>query len=277
VVAASNAPGTARAQAVVHPWELLGDDLAEIYGWPNLLFHLSAVAVTPPLVLAADGPVQRYFQRHDPLGDRFGTGALIVGGTLPALLPVGLYFGALAADASELATAGAALMQAEVIQVVVVTALKWLTDRKGPYDNGDPNAGRWSDEFFRDTDDPKAFNFNPFDLRGGMRWPSGHTASSVTLVSCLFAFYPQHPWIAIVGYPAALIVGVGMVEGDYHWLSDIVAGALIGHVIGWVVGRRFRTEYDARRLGRAGSRAAVSGVEWSLLPTPGGLRLGVSF
>ena len=41
---------------------------------------------------------------------------------------------------------------------------------------------------------------------------------------------PDEIWLPIIGYPFALAIGVGMIEGDFHWLSDIVAGGLIGFV-----------------------------------------------
>ena len=43
-----------------------------------------------------------------------------------------------------------------------------------------------------------------------------------------------------IGYPITLAVGLALVEGDYHWSSDIIAGALIGHVIGRTIGNNFR-------------------------------------
>lgn len=59
-----------------------------------------------------------------------------------------------------------------------------------------------------------------------------------------------------VSYPLAAAVGYGMVAGDHHWLSDVVAGALVGQAIGQAVGRQF-----------ARSPRAVS---WSLAPMTGG-------
>lgn len=268
-------PARASADAALHPWEHVAEDIAGIYAWPNLLFHLSAVAVTPPLVWKVDRPVQDYFQQHSPLGDGFGDAALIVGGVLPAALPLGLYLGGLAGDAAELASAGAAVLQAEVFQLVVVTTLKWVTDRAGPYPAGDPLARRWSQGLFRDSDDPADFNFNPFDVKGGLRWPSGHTASNVAMVSTLVAFYPDQLWLPLVGYPFALAVGVGMIEGDYHWLSDVAAGALFGHVIGWVVGRQFRAAFDARQRGP--HKAPRSSLQFALVPTSDGLAMIGSF
>jgi membrane-associated phospholipid phosphatase len=238
----------ARAQ-VVHPWERLGANIEGVYGFPNVLFHVGAVGATVPLVYWVDEPVQRYFQEHDPLTDGMGTFALISGAALPAVIPASLYFGGLIAEHDELATAGAAAAQAVIMQLVVVHTLKWLTDRAGPYPDGDPTQERWSSSVTRDSNSAKDFDFNPFNLRWGIRWPSGHTAASVALVSSLVAFYPDELWLALVGYPTALAIGVGMVEGDYHWLSDIVAGALIGHVIGWTVGGDFRATFEAKKSG----------------------------
>lgn len=256
-----------RAQAgdVVHPWELLGSGVTSSFTWPSVMWHASAVAVTPPLVWSVDAPVQEWFQEPSAARDAFALTTFVVGGVAPVVVPLGLYLGGLAADRSELATAGAAALQAVAIQAVFVTTLKWLTDRAGPYPDGDPNRKRATTGLFRDSKDPDDFDFNPFDIAGGLRWPSGHTASNVALVSALVAFYPNEPWIAAIGYPLALAIGIGMIDGDYHWLSDVVAGALIGHVIGWSVGRNFRKHYDARR--NATPLPPVEGAE--LTPSPG--------
>lgn len=264
------AAGPAQADdALVQPWEGLGHNLGEIYGWPNTLAHLSAVAITPLLVLDVDRPVQDYFQREDPLGNTFGHVMLWVGGLAPALVPGGLYLGGTAAGNDETASAGAAVLQAEAIQLAMVTALKWLTDRAGPYPDGDPSARRWHAGVLRDSSDPRDFDFDPTSLDGGLRWPSGHTAANVTWVAALTAFYPDRPWIPLLGYPLAAAVAVGMIEGDYHWLSDVVAGAVFGQVIGWVVGRDFRERHDARRQGRA--------VPYDALPAPYLLRVSGVF
>lgn len=265
----------AYADDVVQPWQHLGENLEGIYGWPNVLFHVSAVAVTPPLVWQADEPVQEWFQEEDPLTNTFGYTTLLVGGVTPVVMPAALYGIGAAAGNDELTTAGSAAIQAVVMQFVVVTTLKWLTDRAGPYPDGDPNNERWSGGLLRDSKEADDFNFNPFDLQGGLRWPSGHTASNVALVSALVAFYPDEPWIAFAGYPFALAIGLGMIEGDYHWLSDVVAGALIGHVIGWVVGKNFRASFDARLAGT--SAALEREPALNIAPAPFGLRIAGQF
>jgi len=250
---------SARADQAVHPWELLGDGILGSYQWPSTLWHITAVAVTPPIVFTLDSPVQRELQKESEFRASFAHAMLVGGFLTPVLIPLGVYLGGLAGDASELATAGSAMLQAAAVQAVMVSVLKWLTDRTGPHPGGDPSRRRNLSGLFRDSHDPKDFNFNPFDLEGGLRWPSGHTASHFAIVSALVAFYPKHPWIAVVGYPLALLVAIGMVDGDYHWLSDVVAGALIGHAIGWTIGKNFRKRYDEVNLSPI--RPASSGAQ----------------
>lgn len=269
LIALVSAASPARAERVVHPWELLGDGIVGSYAWPSTLWHVSAVAVTPPIVFTLDSPVQREFQKPNDFRQSFAEAMLVGGSFTPVLIPLGLYLGGLAGDASEIATAGSAALQAAAVQAVLVTALKWLTDRAGPYPDGDPSRRRELSGLFRDSDDPKDWDFNPFDIHGGLRWPSGHTASHFAIVSALVAFYPKHPWIAAVGYPLALLVAIGMIDGDYHWLSDVVAGALIGHAIGWTIGKNFRRRYDA--LNQPGLRRGDAE------PARGGAQLQFSF
>lgn len=233
----------------VQPWEYLGEGFIGSYTGPSLIWHASAVAVTPPLVFGLDAQVQEWFQKPGAGRESFAQATFAFGAVAPILIPGGVWLGGLLADAPELATAGAAMVQAAAVQAVIITTLKWLTDRAGPYPDGDPKRRRASSSWFHDSKDPNDFNFNPFDIAGGLRWPSGHTASNIAIVSALVAFYPDEPWLAAIGYPIALAIGIGMIEGDYHWLSDVVAGGLMGHAIGWSIGRNFRKRYDARRNG----------------------------
>jgi membrane-associated phospholipid phosphatase len=267
-------PAHAQREEPVQPWELLGQNLGRIYGWPNVMFSVAAVAVTPPLVLWVDEPVQEFFQDEDPLTNTFGHVTLIVGYGIPVVAPLTLYLTGLASGDAELATAGSAAMQAVVVMATVTASLKWLTDRAGPLDDGDPNARHWSEGLFTYSDQADEFNFNPFDVSGSLAWPSGHTGVNMALVSSLVAFYPDEVWLPWVGYPLVLAIGVGMIEGDYHWLSDVVAGGLMGHVIGWQIGKGFRERFDAVR---GGERVSAVSVTVSASTNPLGARLSGQF
>ena len=73
-------------------------------------------------------------------------------------------------------------------------------------------------------------------------FPSGH-ATSVFAVATVFAtFYPRLAWLL---YPPAAVIAIGRVYLERHYVSDIVAGAMIGVVVASaVIGRLARQEHQ---------------------------------
>ncbi len=66
-------------------------------------------------------------------------------------------------------------------------------------------------------------------------FPSGHTTSAFATATCLAAFYPPARWVL---YAAACATGVDRVVEHQHFLSDAVAGALLGHLLAlWLLAR----------------------------------------
>lgn len=87
-------------------------------------------------------------------------------------------------------------------------------------------------------------NSNEFQLgfyRGGWfnGWPSSHTTVAFAMAIALIQLYPNNKWIKIGAWAYALFIGIG-VSTNIHWLSDAVAGALIGYAIGRSVGFGFK-------------------------------------
>lgn len=68
-------------------------------------------------------------------------------------------------------------------------------------------------------------------------FPSGHT--SVSFQSAAFIHLRYGPNYAIPAYLGACIVGYSRIEGDYHYLEDVVAGALIGVLSSWYFTRPY--------------------------------------
>ncbi len=101
-----------------------------------------------------------------------------------------------------------------------------------------------------------------FFVLGGSAWPSGHTAAMFSMVAAAHAYYREQVWIALVGYPLAGMMGYQMVEGRYHWLSDAVAGALIGWTVGDTIGRAFRSRHRDTAQGSMRGPAP----QWHLAP-----------
>jgi membrane-associated phospholipid phosphatase len=77
-------------------------------------------------------------------------------------------------------------------------------------------------------------------LRGGVfwGWPSSHTTIAFAMAVTIFTLLPKQRWAGYLALAYALYVGLG-VSVTIHWFSDFVAGAIIGSVIGVIVGRSF--------------------------------------
>jgi hypothetical protein len=59
-----------------------------------------------------------------------------------------------------------------------------------------------------------------------------------------------------------------MIDGDRHWASDVVAGALIGHAIGYSIGKAFRR--------RAQGAHTTEGAQLMPVLRPGQLGVAIS-
>lgn len=91
---------------------------------------------------------------------------------------------------------------------------------------------------------------------GGHSLPSGHTTQAFAVASVIALEYPRTS-IKILAYGTASAVAASrMVEGA-HFLSDVIAGALLGHAV---------------------ARAAtIDGLDLSIEPDPSGLSIRVRF
>jgi len=70
----------------------------------------------------------------------------------------------------------------------------------------------------------------PGDRNNYVSFPSGHTATAFATATSLTYAYG---WKAgLVAYPLAAFVGASRMADDMHWLSDVVAGAFVGIIVG---------------------------------------------
>lgn len=71
-----------------------------------------------------------------------------------------------------------------------------------------------------------AYGFFPF--HGGEGWesfPSGHTTRITAFMAVLWLRVPRLRWLWVT---VALLVALGLVGADYHFVGDIIAGAYLG-------------------------------------------------
>jgi membrane-associated phospholipid phosphatase len=70
-------------------------------------------------------------------------------------------------------------------------------------------------------------------LHGETHWdafPSGTATVSFAILAALWILSPR--W-RVAGTATVVLLSVAVVIGNYHWLSDVIAGAFLGVTIGW--------------------------------------------
>lgn len=88
---------------------------------------------------------------------------------------------------------------------------------------------------------PNKYPANPFAWEGPSlshehnAFPSGHTVIAFTVASVLGSEYKDKPFIPITLYSLAGFTAASRLNDNKHWVSDVVAGALLGYGIGKLV------------------------------------------
>lgn len=224
----------------------LGKNLADSFAGANLFYHLGAVGVTFGLIeTKTDREVQHFFQTKNPFGQTYSDIMLITGVFWHFVPGLFIYWNGLSSHDIEMTGAGAASCQAVLTSFLVIYLEKYLSGRK--YPNKTDYSGFLNNNGWQGSQEETDFSFKFWEHnlnQGRESWPSGHTATAFAFVSALYAYYPEETAISWIGYPLALMMGISTIEGDYHWASDVAAGLLIGHVIGWTIGKNYRSRVD---------------------------------
>jgi membrane-associated phospholipid phosphatase len=128
---------------------------------------------------------------------------------LPVL--IGFYAVGAAVDDYNAKTVGLDGFSASVISALTTSVFKGIAGRERPNTGLGPH------------------HWDPFG--GGQSFPSGHATGAFAFASVIAAHYDS-PWVATTAYTIASLVGVARIEQDAHWTSDVIAGGLIGGLIG---------------------------------------------
>jgi membrane-associated phospholipid phosphatase len=246
--AVDTGPSSTRSKvtSVPTPLDGAGVDLVEAFSGYNLFFYGGAVAATGVMAFGGVDHAIRVGVQQNLAAPTYADTAFYAGYIVPAISAPVVYLVGLATHDPKTTGAGSAALQALGVTLVATGVLKVATGRAYPLNGADPSAPDRLDH-------PEyAHLFHPFQRFWPLAaWPSGHTSATISIAAALTAYYPDQLWIPFAGYPLALAIGYGMMVGDRHWASDVVAGALLGHAIGYSVGRSFR-------LRAAGARVAAA-------------------
>ena len=80
----------------------------------------------------------------------------------------------------------------------------------------------------RPTEERGAYSFHPFE---GRSVPSGHATQAFAVAAVIATSYDQ-VWIKATAYGAATLTAYGRLRRGKHFLTDVVAGAAIGTLVG---------------------------------------------
>jgi len=89
------------------------------------------------------------------------------------------------------------------------------------------------------------YGFHPFHFGSAYQsFPSGHAATTFAVVSILWLSQPRWRWLyATVGG----IVCVALVGLNFHFVGDVIAGAMLGSITGVYATRLFRLQAAAEQ------------------------------
>ena len=76
-------------------------------------------------------------------------------------------------------------------------------------------------------------HFQPFSSSAS--FPSGHATQAFAVASVVATGYDEVPWVAPIAYTGAGLVGFARIRGNNHFLSDVIAGAVIGTGVGYTI------------------------------------------
>ncbi len=175
----------------------------------------------------------RFASAVQTLGDPLGLGGAVVAAT---------YLAGWLGGRDGLRETGFRMAEAGVLTAAVTAATKVVTGRSRPNAEEGHASLRWFGGSV--TGDRSSF-------------PSQHTGFAFSVAAVLAVRVPGSGW---AGFPVAAAVGWSRLHDDEHWLSDVVAGALLGTATGLWVARR----------PEPGGRAEVTWLPW-LAPGGGGV------
>ncbi len=136
-------------------------------------------------------------------------------------------------------------------------------------------AGRYWPETWKHTNPSLigngAYGFHPFHAGPAYEsFPSGHAAVTCAIMAVLWVSYPRCRWLyALLGG----LMCVALVGTNYHFVSDVIAGGLVGSITGIYMARLFRLSNPRFRSTRSGSHACPVNGYLRQAPVRSGPRL----
>ncbi len=213
-------------------------NIKQIFSGKNLLWHLLFIALTW-LIVTTNLDWHYFLIWHDYLDYAnlrpYIRPAIALGGILPIFVPLLLIL------FKKTRVAGFAIGQAGILGLIISSTYKAFTGRMPPRLTTKivESTSQIGDKITNLVDTSHGFQIG--FLRGGVfwGWPSSHTTVAFSIAFALITLYPKNKWLGVPVFLFALYIGFG-VSTSIHWLSEFIAGAILGTIIGITVGKSFK-------------------------------------
>ncbi len=99
--------------------------------------------------------------------------------------------------------------------------------------------------------------------RSNSSFPSGHTTAAFSAATVFAVEYRNKPYIPIIAYSMATLVGISRITENKHWTTDVLTGAALGYLTGKLVSYNYHRfakikNAEARKRAEAGRRVTFS-------------------
>ncbi|MEI8337889.1 MAG: phosphatase PAP2 family protein [bacterium] len=192
----------------------------------NLIWHFVAIFLTFVFVQRNFDWYYFIYTRNNILIYSFFP-AVIFGGILPILVPAFIIVYGHIKKRKDIWNIGWLLVQAVILGAIISSFYKFFTGRAHPgmYDVLNNISSKFD------------FGFAQNGIFWG--WPSSHTTIAFAMVLTLIGLFPRNKKVKYLSLIYAFYVGIG-VSLTIHWLSDFIAGAIFGSIIGITIIKNYK-------------------------------------
>lgn len=214
------------------------NNFIRIFSGRNLYVHFLAIILT--IIIVNTGIDSWYFSAtRDPALQALLMPAASIGGLLPILLPLYLFLiGKIEKNKTCLNTSYA-VIQAVMMGWIISSSYKAFTGRAHPNIHNSALFNNITNSKIINIDTlSREFHFGILD--GGIfwGWPSSHTTIAFSIALTLWMLFRKNKAIRFIAIVIAIYIGIS-VSTNIHWLSDGIAGAMLGSIIGIQIGKSY--------------------------------------
>lgn len=125
--------------------------------------------------------------------------------------------------------------QAYITGAALESVMKFITGRERPY-TVNPDLVEANPTFhgpgYKGVKDANGRNLQS-------SFPSGHATVAFAAATVFAIEYKHHPWVPILTYSAATLIGISRITENKHWVTDVLAGAALGYMTGRQVANNY--------------------------------------